>query len=407
MTAAPRCVVVGTGRMAGGFIAPLLADAGWSMMLIGRDPEVVSALSARGELLVSTGDHARDRRVRGVSAASVEDARVHCEIQGADLLATAVGPTALVDVGRWLAPHLRERLAAGRPVNVITFENHRRAPELLTSGLLEAESSLAAEVGVRLGIGGGTVWRAIASRRVELDGVAYDVDHEDECHVDEVALLDGLPPRDGSLPGIGLSTSFDDLMVEKLWLFNAGHAAAAFLGWAAGHETVAQAMADPEVRRSVVEAVDEARLALEVRRYMRHGNGTPPARTTGTIVARYADPALADPVTRVAREPRRKLAPDDRLIDPAVTCLAAGLRPVALASVAAAALAYAEPDDAQACDIQAEIEHFGPEEALAAVTGLYPRDELSELICARYREMRAWALATPGRHRATGAWAHG
>ena len=380
----PRCVVVGTGRMAGGFVAPVLADAGWSMLLLGRDAEVVYTLADHGELIVRTGGAGGDeRRVPYVSAARLTDRRVPREILGADLLATAVGPSSLTEVGRWLAPFLRLRMEAGRPVNVLTFENHRRAPELLTAGLLDVEPGLATEVGHRLGIGGAAVWRAIASRRVDDDGVRYEVDAADECYVDEVPLIPGVAPCDGSLPALRLTAGFDDRMVEKLWVFNAGHAAAAYFGWSAGHRTVAEAMADADIHRAVVAVVEEARFAFQARRHLRHEDHSLPTRPTATIVERYADPAIADPVTRVAREPRRKLAPDDRLVEPAVTCLAAGVRPLALSGAAGAAFAYADPDDPQACDIHAELEHLGPEEVVASVSGLHPRDELSDLICER------------------------
>jgi mannitol-1-phosphate 5-dehydrogenase len=86
----------------------------------------------------------------------------------------------------------------------------------------------------------------------------------------------------------------------------------------------------------------------------------------------------------VARDPGRKLGPDDRLIAPALACLNAGLRPVALATAAAAALRYTHSSDAQARHLLAELRRLGPEESLAIVSGLLPNDDLSRLICERY-----------------------
>ena len=381
----PRCVVVGTGRMAGGFVAPVLADAGWDTVLVGREPEVIESIAAQGEVRVRFGGQgARERRVGGVSAMHHDDPRLREAILGADLLATAVGPGALGPVGRALAQPLRERLEAGRPINLITFENHRRASALIATGLLDAEPSLAGEVGRRLGIGGAAVWRAIASRSVGPDGVRYEADPVDECHVDGLALLDGHPPRDGSVPGLRLTDAFDDRMVEKLWVFNAGHAAAAFAGWLAGAGTVADALARDDIRDHVARVVDEAGFAFAARQRGRGADRLAP-RNAADILARYADAALADPVTRVAREPRRKLAADDRLIGPAYACLAAGREPMALAATAAAGLAYAEASDPQARDLQAEVAYFGPEETLTTVAGLHPGEELSRLVCEAFR----------------------
>ena len=68
---------------------------------------------------------------------------------------------------------------------------------------------------------------------------------------------------------------------------------------------------------------------------------------------------------RVARDPRRKLAADDRLVGPAGACLAAGIRPETLARVIAAALAYGEEGDRQASDLRRELEFLEPEEVLS------------------------------------------
>ena len=105
-------------------------------------------------------------------------------------------------------------------------------------------------------------------------------------------------------------------------------------------------------------------------------------RTASWILQRYADPALGDPVSRVGREPRRKLAADDRLVGPALACLAEGIRPDGLARAIAAGLRYAEPGDLQAVDLQREIALLGAVEVLADVSGVAACDELTRLVVA-------------------------
>jgi len=39
-------VVFGTGRVAGGFLAPLLRTAGWETILVGRNRAVIEAINA-------------------------------------------------------------------------------------------------------------------------------------------------------------------------------------------------------------------------------------------------------------------------------------------------------------------------------------------------------------------------
>jgi hypothetical protein len=68
---------------------------------------------------------------------------------------------------------------------------------------------------------------------------------------------------------------------------------------------------------------------------------------------------------------------------PAGACLAAGIRPEALARVIAA-LAYDEESDRQASDLRRELEFLEPEEVLSGVSTLDRNDELTRLVCQHY-----------------------
>jgi len=379
-------VVVGTGRVAGGSLAPLLRAAGWEVILVGRNRTVIEAINAGSGLWLNVaGDPSGSRWIGGVRAVSLDDPSLRGIVAGADLVATAVGPSSLPEVGRLLAPLLHARLqTSGDPVNVVAFENHRRAPEILTRGLLEGHTPLAAYIGRRIGVGGAAVWRAVSDRKVTPSGVRYDANGVDECYVDAASLVAGAP-LDGSIPGLELVRPFDERIVEKLWVFNAGHAAAAYLGWHAGCETLDEAMANEGIFAMVSAVVREAQEALEAYLATRPGSVPIPSRRLSSILDLYADPALGDTVVRVARDPRRKLAADDRLIAPASACLAAGMRPDALPHVIAAALAYGEESDPQARDLRRELEFLEPEEVLSEVSTLDRNDELTRLVCQRYQ----------------------
>jgi mannitol-1-phosphate 5-dehydrogenase len=385
----PRCVAIGAGRLAGGFVAPLLSVAGWDVVLAGRDPVVCAAISAgRGLWLRRAGAAPEDRWFGGISAVTLDDPTLRQLAIQADLFATSVGPSALPAAGRLLAPLRRARLeASSAPINVITFENHRRAPELLADGLFEADASLAGHMGRQLGVSGAAAWATVSRREVTDRGVRFHADDVWDCFVDALALVPNAAPLDGSIPGLEPVQPFECCIAEKLWTSNAGHATAAYLGWRAGCATIDEAMARPDIRAAVAAVVVEAQRALQGLQASRFGS--PPPRSLEWMLARYAEPGLRDPVTRVGREPRRKLAAGDRFIGPMVASLAMGHLPVALANGAAAALAYGEPTDPQAQDLQGELQLLGAEEVLANVSTLDPYEELSTLICERYRELAA------------------
>jgi mannitol-1-phosphate 5-dehydrogenase len=383
---APHCLLIGAGRVAGGFVAPLLCDAGWEITLVSRNRRIVEAINEGAGIWVRrVGDIPVDRWVAGISAVLLRDPRLPRLVAGADLLATAVGPSGLAATGRALARPLRARLAASEvPVNLITFENHRRAPEILAASLLAEDTSLARKICQQVGIGGAVVWRTISRRVVTDAGLRFDTDGVGECYADAMALNSSAAPLDGSIPGIEPVRGFDDRMVEKLWLFNTGHAAAAYLGWQAGSATVDKAMSDAAICKIVAGVVNETQQAFEAYLNTRPGSAQIPSRPAHSMLARYANPALKDLVARVAREPRRKLAADDRFVGPSTMCLAAGVHPVALAEAMAAALSYGAAADPQAVDLQREIELLGPRNVLAEVSDLDPQDELVQLIYDRY-----------------------
>jgi mannitol-1-phosphate 5-dehydrogenase len=382
---AARCVVVGTGRVAGGFLAPLLRAAGWETILVGRNRAVIEAINeGSGFWLNVAGAPSGSRWIGGVRAVSLDDPSLPQIVERANLVATAVGPSSLLEVGRLLAPLLWTRLqTSGNPVNVIAFENHRRAPEILTRGFLQGRAPLAAHVGRGIGVGGAAVWRAVSNRKVTPSGVRYDANGVDECYVDAASLVSGAP-LDRSIPGLELVRPFEDRIVEKLWVFNAGHAAAAYLGWHTGCETLDEAMAHEGIRATVSAVVREAQQALEAYLTARPGSVLIPARRIGSILDLYADPALDDTVVRVARDPRRKLAAGDRLIGPANAYLAAGMRPDSLARAIAAALAYGEKSDRQARDLRRELEFLEPKEVLSGVSTLDRNEELTRLVCQHF-----------------------
>ena len=75
-----RVVVVGTGKIASGYLAPLLAGAGWEVALAGRTPSVVERIARakaelpealpRDGLAVLNADDPRVLAMRDVTAAT-------------------------------------------------------------------------------------------------------------------------------------------------------------------------------------------------------------------------------------------------------------------------------------------------------------------------------------------------
>jgi mannitol-1-phosphate 5-dehydrogenase len=128
----------------------------------------------------------------------------------------------------------------------------------------------------------------------------------------------------------------------KLYLHNTPHCIAAYLGALAGVEYVHEAMAIPEVNEIVQGSMDEMLSSLKLRWEIAHD-----------FLDWYADKELArfrcqqlfDPVSRVAREPLRKLELDGRLIGAAQICLSQGFIPQNILIGIASALLFNNEND--------------------------------------------------------------
>ena len=133
--------------------------------------------------------------------------------------------------------------------------------------------------------------------------------------------------------GLLVSDDFPGCVRRKLFVFGAGHAAAAYLGALKGYHFVHAVVRDPEIRREVLAALREGGAAL--------GPTACSSWHPAAVLQRYGNAALGDTVARVGREPLRKLGVGERIVGPARA--AAGVPPRAPTLTAAAALVAANP----------------------------------------------------------------
>ncbi|HEY0866460.1 MAG TPA: hypothetical protein VGE01_03730, partial [Fimbriimonas sp.] len=196
-----------------------------------------------------------------------------------------------------------------------------------------------------------------------------------ELPVDANGFLNPIPPIKNLQP----RANFVAYAERKLYLHNAGHAAAAYLGYQRGHSFIWQAMEDPAVRPTVEGTMDEACLAL----HRRHGLDLGELwEHAADLRRRFSSRALGDTVARVAADPIRKLQREDRLVGTILLCFEQGVEPRCLAQAVRAALAYDAPEDASAQRLRERIHLEGTGAVLAEICGLdaEERERLDPLI---------------------------
>jgi mannitol-1-phosphate 5-dehydrogenase len=91
-----------------------------------------------------------------------------------------------------------------------------------------------------------------------------------------------------------------------------------------------------------------------------------------------------DTISRVGRDPIRKLQADDRLIGPAKLAYRYGINSPNLIKGCAAALAYYQAEDPQSVELNKLVAQNGPAHALDTVARLRTWNPLSRLIIEEY-----------------------
>lgn len=379
-----KTIVIGPGRIGCGFAAQLLRASGHEVTFLARNRELANHLNRlrRYQVRLTDGVESREIMVDEVRAVGVEmqDAAAR-ELAAADLIVTAVGAGNLASIAPLIAAGLRQRET---PTNVLAFENltdaGSRLRELIARHLPQG-FPIASH-----GFSGAVVSRAVTQRLGNPDAdepLVFVGDSPDDFVVSAPDLRGPLARIEGMIVADDLSA----WMKRKLYIFSAGHATCAYLGFLKGYHYIHTAIRDPEIRAAVLAAMREGQRGVAALYGREFAGGE---NDLAGIVKRFENAALQDTVTRVGRDPSRKLASGDRLVGAAQLAQKAGVRPEGLGLAAAAAL-YFDPDDPSAARLQHEISSAGVGEALHRVSDLDPKRGLGRLVGNSWARLaRGW-----------------
>lgn len=336
-----KIVQFGAGNIGRSLVGQLFSRAGWEVVFVDTVPEIIDALNRDRAYDVIVKDERpetiRVSGVRGVLATETE--RVVDEVASADLVATAVGPAALVHVYPLLAAGLQRRLA---PLNVVLCENLRGAALRAREGIVR-HLPPGYDLSGRLGLVETSIGKMVPimpdavrrARPLEVWAEAYNA-----IIADGEAFLGPVP----KVPGLVCKTCFAAYVDRKLFIHNLGHAVAAYLGFLRGYTYIWETVEDETVRRKVRGAMWESAQAL-IRRYPSEFDEQNQAEHVDDLLRRFANRALGDSVYRVGRDLPRKLGPDDRLIGAIRLDRAEGIDPMYTLEGLVAGLRFLAPDE--------------------------------------------------------------
>ena len=366
----------GAGKIGRGFIGALLRQSGYSVVFADALPQVVDAINCEGGYNIHLLDSQKVvQRIDGVSALLASSDLAVQKVAEVDVITTAVSMSRLADVAAVIARGLERRFAVGTtaPLNILCCENGIRATSHLRT--LVAELIDLNVVGQNVGFVDCCVDRIVPIVTME-NPLDVAVEPYFEWCIDRTAVVGQLP----TLTAAHFVDDIDAYVSRKLFTLNTAHCTTAYLGAHKGYKYIHEAICDAEIREIVLGVMRESGSAL-VKRFLLPMDEQ--MTYAETILSRFANEHLGDTVSRVSRDPKRKLSPQLYFSYPIAMALECGVKVDHLAMAVAAALAFRSNDDAQSIELGAMIDSFGVENTVREVCKIDDSGVLA-LVAERY-----------------------
>jgi hypothetical protein len=356
-----RALIIGGGAIGRGFIPWLLDE--FELDILDASLELVSGIAAQGGFhsFMSDGEELREKwvEVRRISTSFEQLAPLDY-----DITFISVGPR-----NTTCLPKGVEKLQCP----IFSLEN-----DPVTVGLIKTSYNLES---VYFGVPDVITSSTASPENLARDPYAIHTENGVlylQRPTDLAPLLGELLPQVQWLPVERLNQEWD----AKLYIHNTPHCIAAYLGHMAGCTYLHEALAKPAIKRVINGVIDELLCALKiVTPYDHHFIESYAIKE----VRRFSNSLLFDPVSRVAREPIRKLHPSGRLTGALRLLISNGVNPTYLMVGIAAALCYSEKSDRDYLQLS-ELQEFGISAFLKYHLGIDERSIESEFVSKHYSD---------------------
>ena len=381
-----KAVHFGAGKIGRGFIAELLHDSGYEIIFGDVVDEIIDLVNKNHEYPLFLIDHNYEEKIIDhVSAYSniKDEGKLIDEMCDAEIITTSVMATNLSKVAPLIARGLKKRLEQGKEKAIVmACENAIMGTDILKKAILETRI-LTEEQIESIGVFPNTAVDRMVFGGVHNGKEGIEVGDAFELVIEKNKL------EDPNLEPIKGAEYVNDIMMylqRKIYIINCGHAIAGYYGQVLkGYEIVQDSLRDSELLPQIREAMLESASALEKKYGFTHESLVEYMETM--MIKRFTTPGVVDPISRVSREPIRKIAPNDRIMGPANNCEEYGLDNTYLLKGVACALKFQADGDLQAEELQNYIKDNGVEAAIVKYTGVKKDSHMYNVILDEYKKL--------------------
>lgn len=385
------CVIFGAGKIARGFVGNLLYLSNIDFVFVEKVDSLCDLINERKEYLVNVlGDNSKNTVVKNVSALKFSQRDEIAEaISKADCVFNSVGGKNLNEIVPFLTSGI-ERRAKTNPtaLNIITCENWKKPADILRDGIAsEISEDCKAFFQEKVGITEAVIMRSAIESTPELlakDPLVVNVQNFWEFPFDASRLKAPMPQNMICLKPIYEFTGF---LERKFYTYNAANGTTSFVGAILGYKYIADAAFDERILKLLDGVYKETASALSKKHNFPFDEQWAFTRTS---LNKLQDRNIIDYIERNARDPMRKLGPDDRLVGSARLCEEYGIVPENLAVAIACAIHYEEPSDEFANQLQKLREEEGVDAVIEKVCKLDINGSLAKLILEKVDLIKKW-----------------
>lgn len=350
----------GAGNIGRGFIGQLLHESGYSLVFLDVNAELVDSLKTNSSYqIIETGVDANITEIRDFKAFNTNtefDLAVEA-IASANLLTTSVGANALKFLAPAVVAGLKSR-SSSEPLLIMACENAIRATDLFRAEIAALDSEVLDKA-----VFANTAVDRIVPPQKDSQGLNVLVEQFCEWVIETSELGNSVPKIERAL----FVSDLTPYIERKLFTVNTGHASLAYIGQRHGCSTIVEAIKNPDVKNAVSRILQETSQVL----VRRHGfDESTQAKYVEKTLERFSEPQLDDPVTRVGREPSRKLSRNDRLVAPAAYLSEWGIEPTGLLEAIAAALEFEDSSDPGVAELHKKLQRLPAEDFVSEVMGI-------------------------------------
>jgi len=373
------CVIFGAGKIARGFIGHLLYLSNIDFVFVEKVDSLVDLINERKEYSVNILGNAEEncvvKNAKALKFSQKEE--IAKAIAESDAVFNAVGGKNLGEIVPFLTAGIEEKAKCGGTLNIVTCENWKKPADILRDGISEMISDEAREFFEKnVGVTESVIMRSAIESDAELlkkDPLVVNVQNFWELPVDASRIVGNLP----DIKGLKLVAEFTGFLERKFYTYNAANGTTSFVGALFGYEKIADAAHDERILEILDGVYKETATALSIK----HGISFEDQWAfTRTSLKKLQDYTIVDFIERNARDPIRKLGPDDRLVGSARLVESCGLVPENLCLAIAAAIHYFNETDEFAVTLAQMRKEKGVDYILENVCMVDPNGMIGKLV---------------------------